>query len=57
MTDDYTILDKFTNYIINFDINQFIVEFYDIEKPELYQLQYLLEKINLMLANPCCEKI
>ena len=38
MIEDNNILDKFFNYTNNFDISQFIYQFYEIEKPQYHEI-------------------
>jgi uncharacterized protein YbgA (DUF1722 family) len=52
MTNKYNILDKFFSYTENFNIHQFIYQFYEIERPQYHELPYFIEKANLLLYNP-----
>jgi hypothetical protein len=45
-------LNNFSKYIINFNIYHFINEFYNITKPDITKLIYIIENVNRLLDNP-----
>jgi len=49
---EYGILDKFCNYVLNIDVNQFIVEFYGLNNPSYYDLLNSINKVNLLINEP-----